>query len=95
MHEFWHAETTFWLRALDATCERMPDYHGGEERPAPSGERRQIWPPYRPSEETPGVFYLRRYESGEMPPDIEALLEAERRRMAGLADGDEGEPSSE
>lgn len=65
MHESWHAETAFWLRALDATCERMPDYYGGEERPAPSGERRQIWPPYRPSEDTPGVFYLREYEPGE------------------------------
>ena len=95
MHEFWHAETTFWLRALDATCERMPDYHGGEERPAPSGERQQIWPPYRPSEDTPGVFYLRRYESDGTSSDIEALMEAERRRIAGVADGDEGEPSSE
>lgn len=88
MHEFWHAESTHWLRALGVDCERMADYHGGEERPAPSGERRQIWPPYRPSEDTPGVFHLRRYESDEMPSDIEALLEAERRRVAGLADED-------
>ena len=92
MHEFWHAETTHWLRALDATCERMPDYHGGKERPAGSGERRQIWPPYRPSEDTPGVFYLRRYESGDETPDIDALLAAERRRIAGL--GDEESPAT-
>ena len=37
-HEFWHAETTFWLRDLDAACERMPDYHGGE--PPPGAQRR-------------------------------------------------------
>ena len=95
MHESWHAETTFWLRHLDAECERMPDYHGGEERPAPSGDRRQIWPPYRPSEDTPGVFYLRRHESGEPPSDFEALLEAERRRIAGLTDGDDSEATPE
>ncbi len=34
---------------------------------------------------------LRRHESGEIPSDIEALLEAERRRVAGLGDGENGE----
>ena len=97
MHEAWHAETTHWLRAVDAVCERMPDYHGGQERPAPSGERQTIWPPYRPPEDTPGVFYLRRYESGEMPSDADilAMLEAEQRRILGLEDGDDGEGTTE
>lgn len=97
MHEFWHAETTHWLRALEVQCDRMPDYHGGEERPTPSGERQTIWPPYRPSEDTPGVMYLRRYESGEIPSetDIQQLLEAERRRMLGLEHGDDGEGTTE
>ena len=26
MHEFWHTETTFWLRELDVGYERLPDY---------------------------------------------------------------------
>jgi len=78
MHEFWHTERTFWLRALDAVCERMPDYHGGAELPAPSGEGQVTFPPYRPSEDTPGVFLLRKYEPGEEPPDVEALLEEAR-----------------
>ena len=90
MHEFWHVEQTFWLRAVDATCERMPDYHGGEERPAASGERQQTFPPYEPpTEDRPGVFVLRKYEPGEEPPDIQAFLEAERRRIAGLPDEDD------
>ena len=87
MHEFWHVEQTFWLRALDATYERMPDYHGGEERPAASSERQQTFPPYEPRE-GPGIMILRKYEPGEEPPDIQAFLEAERRRIAGLADED-------
>ena len=92
MHESWHAETTFWLGALDAVCERMPDYHGGEERPVPSGEPEQTFPPYQPpTEDRPGIMVLRRYESGGAPSDIEALLEAERRRIAGLPDGDDGD----
>ncbi len=88
-HEFWHAELTHWLRGLDAQCERMPDYHGGEPHPTPSGERQQTFPPYQPpTEDRPGIMVLRKYEPGEELPDIEALLEAERRRIAGSADGD-------
>ncbi len=89
MHESWHAERTFWLRALDTVCERMPDYHGGQEWPAPSGEKRTTFPPYQPpTEDRPGIMVLRKVEPGEEPPDIEALLEAERRRIAGLEDED-------
>ena len=96
MHEFWHAETTHWLRALDVQCERMPDYHGGEERPAPGGEPQQTFPPYQPpTEDRPGTMILRKHEPGEEPPDLETLLEAERRRMAGLSDGDDDVVSSE
>lgn len=96
MHESWHTERTFWLRALDASCEQLPDYHGGEERPAPSGEPQQTFPPYEPpSEDRPGVFVLRRYEPGEAPPDFEALLEAERRRIAGVGDEDDDQAASD
>ncbi|MYC35250.1 MAG: hypothetical protein F4X64_19050 [Chloroflexi bacterium] len=95
-HEFWHTERTFWLRAVDAVCERMPDYHGGEPHPPPSGEPQQTFPPYQPpTEDRPGIMILREYEPGEEPPDLDALLEAERRRIAGLSDGDDGEVSLE
>ena len=56
MHEFWHTETTFWLRGLDVGYERLPDYHGGERRPDPSGQRQLTWPPFRPPEEGAGVM---------------------------------------
>ena len=74
MHWAWHAETTFWLRALDAACEQMPDYHGGEDRQYPSGEPQQTFPPYRPPEDGRGIIVLRKYETGEDPPDMEARL---------------------
>ena len=75
MHESWHVEQTFWLRGLDAQFERIPDYHGGEERPAPSGEPQATFPPYEPpTEDRPGVFVLRKYEPGE-EPDMDALME--------------------
>ena len=91
MHEFWHAESTFWLRAMDAERERLPDYHGGEECPAPSGEPQPTLPSFRPTEDGPGVMILRRYEPGEDAPDAEALLESLReeanRRNADLSGG--------
>ena len=37
---------------------------------------------------------LRKHEPGEEPPDIEAMLEEERRRIAGLAD-EEGSAAAE
>ena len=76
-HEFWHTERTFWLRAVDAQCERMPDYHGGEQRPAPSGERQQTFPPYQPpTEDRPGIMALRKYEPGEELPDMDSIMES-------------------
>ena len=66
MHEFWHAETTYWPRTLDAECERMPNYHGGEDHPESSGEPRQTFPPYQPKER-PGIMILRKAEPGEDP----------------------------
>ena len=75
MHWAWHAETTFWLRALDVACVRMPDYHGGEGSPNPSGKPQRTFPPYRPPEDGRGIIGLRKCEPGEDPSDIVALLE--------------------
>ena len=55
MHWAWHAETTFWLRALDAACVRMSDYHGREDRPNPSGKPQRTFPPYRPPDDGRGI----------------------------------------
>ena len=74
MHEFWHADTTFWLHALEAKCDRTPNYHGGEDRPESSGEPRQTFPPNQPKEE-PGMMILRKTEPGEEPPYLEAMME--------------------
>ena len=98
MHWAWHAEKTFWLRALDARCERIADYHGGEDRPAPSGQPQQTFPPYNPPGDAPGIVVLGRYESGDHPLDLEALREEtgrgrERRRendMPGSGPGEAG-----
>ncbi len=83
MHEFWHTETTFWLRELDVGYERLPDYHDSERRPDPSGQRQPTWPPFRPPEEGAGMMLRRKYEPGEDPPDVDshinALLEQARR----------------
>ena len=85
MHEFWHTETTFWLRELDVGYERLPDYYGGERRPDLSGQRQPTWPPFRPPEEGVGVMLRRKYEPGEDPPDVDshinALLEQARREQ--------------
>ena len=59
MHEFWHAEETFWLRPLDAECQRAPDYNGGEKRPAPSGRPQPTFPTFRPTNDGPGIMLLR------------------------------------
>ncbi len=75
MHWAWNAETTFWLRALDAACVRMPDYHGGEDRPNPSGKPQRTFPPYRPPDDGRGIIVLRKYEPGEDPSDIVVVLE--------------------
>ena len=79
----------------------MPNYRGGEDRPAPSGEPLQTFPPYRPPEDGPGIFVLRKHESGEEPPDMEAGLEEalkeetrrgrERRREKDMPGGGPGE----
>ena len=75
MHEFWHTETTFWLRGLDVGYERLPDYHGGERRPDPSGQRQPTWPPFRPPDlhefwHTETTFWLRGLDVGyERLPD--------------------------
>ncbi len=83
MHEFWHTETTFWLRELDVGYECLPDYYGGERRPDLSGQRQPTWPPFRPPKEGAGVMLRRKYEPGEDPPDVDshinALLEQARR----------------
>ena len=73
MHEFWHTETTSGMGELDVGYERLPDYHRGEKRPGPSGQRQPTRPPFRPPEEGAGVMLLRKYEPGEDPPDVDSL----------------------
>ena len=74
MHEFCHAEATFWLRTLDSKCDRMPNYHGGDDCPESNGEPRRTFPTYH-LKEGPGIMILRKTEPGEDPPNSEAMTE--------------------
>ena len=41
MLDFWHAEQTYWLRALKAETERQPDFERGMGLPENEGLRSQ------------------------------------------------------